>query len=70
MVFGTPNETYDASAASALLHAAGDGLVNEACKNLLADNVLAKLVRDPNKASPGRALKISEVYETVLHVSF
>ncbi len=46
----------------------GEDLVHEACKNLLADNVLSKLVRDPNKASPGRALKISEMQETV-HMS-
>lgn len=61
MVFGTPKETYDAASASALLHNVGNGSVNQACKNLLADNVLSKLVRDPNKASPGRALKISEM---------
>ncbi|KLO19987.1 hypothetical protein SCHPADRAFT_816815 [Schizopora paradoxa] len=66
MVFGTPKETYDASVASALLHNVGNRAVNEACKSLLADNVLSKLVRDPNKMSPGRALKISEVNQAAL----
>ena len=51
MVFGTPNDRYNADAASALLHEFGEQTVAIAKKNLLARGVLSKLVRDPNVAA-------------------
>lgn len=60
MALGTPNERYDAEAASSLLHAIGDQAVSTATSNLLGRGVLSKLVRDPTKQKPGRQLKISE----------
>ena len=62
MVFGTPNEDYDATVAATLLEQIGQELVSKAESNLLQRNVLSKAVRDPQKSRPGRTLKISELY--------
>ncbi|TFY76774.1 hypothetical protein EWM64_g7235, partial [Hericium alpestre] len=66
MVFETPNENYDASAAAELLHDIGEQPVSVAQGNLLSRGVLSKLVRDPKKPKPGRTLKISEVNQNAL----
>ena len=66
MVFGTPNDRYNADAASALLHEFGEQTVAIAKKNLLARGVLSKLVRDPKKQRPGRRVKISDVNANAL----
>lgn len=60
MVMGTPQEVYDAEAATMMLHRMGQAEINSATKNLLSRGVLSKLVRDPQKQKPGRQLKISE----------
>lgn len=62
MCFGTPNERYDAEAASRLLHGVGEQAVSLATKNLLLRGILSKTTRDPLQLKPGRTLKISEVY--------
>ena len=61
MVIGTPDASYSADEAAALLHKAGNGAISAAMDRLLSRNVLSKLVKDPTKAVPGRTLKISEM---------
>ncbi|RDX56211.1 hypothetical protein OH76DRAFT_605431 [Lentinus brumalis] len=60
MALGNPNETYDADIASQFLKRVGEEPVRQTTTELLNRGVLAKLVRDPTKAKPGRTLKISD----------
>lgn len=62
MTLGTPNEEYDPDTAFQFLHHVGDNAVQQATTQLLARGVLSKVVRDPQKAKPGRMLKISDRY--------
>ena len=62
MALGHPNETYDADLASEFLKGVGEEPVRQTTTELLNRGVLAKLVRDPTKAKPGRTLKISDRY--------
>lgn len=62
MALGNPNETYDADIASQFLKRVGEEPVRQTTTELLNRGVLAKLVRDPTKAKPGRTLKISDRY--------
>ncbi|PCH33343.1 hypothetical protein WOLCODRAFT_159996 [Wolfiporia cocos MD-104 SS10] len=64
MALGTPSESYDASIASRLLDSVG--CVQEPIANMLARNVLAKVVRDPSKLKPGKTLKISDMNQNAL----
>ncbi|THH21010.1 hypothetical protein EW146_g465 [Bondarzewia mesenterica] len=66
MVFGTPNDNYDSSQASNLLHSIGEQAVSIARSNLLSRGVLSKLIRDPQKTKPGRTFKISEVNQNAI----
>ncbi|KAI0067924.1 hypothetical protein BV25DRAFT_1819394 [Artomyces pyxidatus] len=66
MVFGTPNESYDSTRASNLLHQLGEQPVSIAKSNLLARGILSKLVRDPHKSKPGRTMKISEINQNAI----
>lgn len=68
MTLGTPNEAYDSDHASHLLQSAGQSSVKAAMTELLENNVLSKLVRDPKKPKPGRTLKISETCVSILPV--
>ena len=61
MALGTPNDTYDLDAASALLKSVGESPVTAATADLLERGVLSKVVRDPSKSKPGRTLRISEM---------
>ncbi|KAL0071703.1 hypothetical protein AAF712_000625 [Marasmius tenuissimus] len=67
MVLSTPSELYDPERAAAMLHEVGEEDVSIATKGLLAQGVLSKLVRDPNKTRPGRQLKISDVNQHSLN---
>ena len=60
MVIGTPNDTYEENAAAMFLQQIGENNVEKAMDSLQSHNVLSKLVRQPNRAIPGRTLKISE----------
>lgn len=60
MVVATPSEWYDADGAAKMLHALGETETSMAMDNLLSQNVLSKLVRDPKRLAPGRTLKYSE----------
>ncbi|KAI5123716.1 hypothetical protein M0805_000310 [Coniferiporia weirii] len=66
MVIGTPNESYDGSMAASLLQKAGEKDITVAMDNLLSQNVLARLVRDPSRLIPGRTAKISETNQNAL----
>ncbi|TCD70634.1 hypothetical protein EIP91_002353 [Steccherinum ochraceum] len=66
MALGTPNDTYDLEAASALLKSVGEGPVTTATADLLERGVLSKVVRDPSKSKPGRTLRISEINQNAL----
>lgn len=62
MALGNPTETYEADAGSQFLKAVGEEPVRLTTAELLSRGVLAKMIRDPAKSKPGRALKISDRY--------
>lgn len=62
MVLGTPHDSYDFASGASLLQRLGEESVSVATVELINRGVLTKLVRDPQKAKPGRTLKISEMY--------
>lgn len=66
MVLSTPQESYDPEHATNLLKDGNEETVQQATKNLLSRQVVAKLVRDVTKQKPGRQLKISEVNQNAL----
>ncbi|KZT06305.1 uncharacterized protein LAESUDRAFT_726133 [Laetiporus sulphureus 93-53] len=66
MVMGTPNDTYDAQAAAVFLSSVGENAVQAASKDLLARGVFSKIIRDPTRSRPGRALKISDSNQNAL----
>ncbi|KAI0762701.1 hypothetical protein C8Q74DRAFT_1371700 [Fomes fomentarius] len=66
MALGNPTETYDADAGSQFLKAVGEEPVRLTTAELLSRGVLAKMIRDPTKSKPGRALKISDSNQNAL----
>jgi hypothetical protein len=66
MVFGTPGDRYDPEAASSMLRGFGEQTIALARNNLLSRGVLSKILRDPTKNQPGRALKISDINSNAL----
>ena len=61
MTLGTPNEIYDSQIASDMLTTIGEKPVKTVTALLLSRGILSKVIRDPKKMKPGRALKISEM---------
>ncbi|TDL28869.1 hypothetical protein BD410DRAFT_738661 [Rickenella mellea] len=66
MAIGNPNDSFNHNRAANMLHIIGDQAISLAQSNLLSQNVLSKLVRDPKKSAPGRTMKISEHNQSAL----
>ncbi|OCH96710.1 hypothetical protein OBBRIDRAFT_787280 [Obba rivulosa] len=66
MTLGTPNDIYDSQIASDMLSVIGEEPIKTVTSNLLSRGILSKVIRDPKKMKPGRALKISEINQNAL----